>query len=179
MAQSHGVLVDRKSCLPCMHGEHGMCRGHPNNDGSLWETDEKTGGRSLVLRERGFLGSERGGAVRPRPPCQCQVGDHEGSPGTCYAFHTHAHGSFRCGRPAKGKIEIKRFAQNWTEIEACGIHIRARNTVLANDKIREEKWAAEKVEAAAVKAAGQASVDWAAKLASEFGLPVKALKNET
>lgn len=180
MAQSHGVLVDRKSCLPCMHGDHSTCRDHPDKDGALWETDEETGERRLVLRQKGFQGILRGGPERPRPPCQCKAGGHEGAPGTCYAFSRGDWGSWRCGRPAKGTIIVRPMlgSQNdEVEIEACGIHMAARKRVLANDKRRAEEWKARDVEREAEKAASKASEDWAAKLADEFGLPVKAMRD--
>ncbi len=177
MAQSHGILVEQKSCLPCMHGDHLVCRDHPNKDGAIWEKDSETGERRLVLRKRGYEGEARGGEERLRPPCQCEAGGHEGAPGTCYAFSLGDWGSYRCGRPVKGTIKLRSsFSQSEIEIEACGIHIAARNRVLVNDKKRENKFAARRELEAADKAAGQASEDWAAKLADEFGLPVEAMK---
>lgn len=148
-----GILSPTKSCRRCREGLHSLCTHHPSGGGS--STRKET----------------------PRPPCECERADHIGEPGTCSVFFQGEWYNKRCGRPAKGTIEVKMADEVFT-IEACGIHIAAWRRRVEGDRKREEEWARQRERMEVNRKASQASQDWAERLQAEFGLKAAPLRSE-
>lgn len=162
----------RSLCYPCWAGEHEMCRHHPNEDGSVWVTDED-GTRRRVLYKSQYDKTEI-----PRPPCQCEVDGHTFGVGTCPVTVTDRFSSTRCDKPVKGTMTVRsRFgAKGEVTLEVCGIHRAAEQRKRNNEAKRKEEREEARRKADAQDAATKASEDWAQRIADEFDLPVTGLQ---
>lgn len=81
----------------------------------------------------------------------------------------------RCGKPAKGIIEVhERFAgmrgAGKVIVERCGIHLAGHRRSMANDAKREAEYAATREANDRREANSRASEDWATRLRDEFGV---------